>query len=253
MEKRGTLAADVMKRKVSRLGVVSHVGVVLSFVIFVTFIVFIYIIVKPAVGTENKQNLLNYLKEGLIERASAELTSVSVLIDIETSQKCVQLRDFFNKTEIGNRVIVRNDIGEVLDAKTSGQDLFVERNENRIFLKVYGSEEFSIIETGTISPCQQLSEGSEGYIFGLIRSEKNIFEKRIIQMIESYDDNYESLKEELNIAGNEFGLGFTYANGTSISTEEKEVLVSVFVDEFPIQYISKDASRELGSLNVGIW
>jgi len=242
-----------MKRKVSRLGVVSHVGVVLSFVIFVTFIIFIYIIVKPAVGTENKQNLLNYLKEGLIERASAELTSVSVLIDKELPQTCVQLRDFFDKTEIGNGVIVRNDTGEVFNAKISGQDLFVERNENEIFLKIYGSEEFSNITEETISPCQPLNEGSQGYIFGLIRSEKNIFEKRIIQMIESYNNNYESLKEELNIAGNEFRLGFTYANGTSISTEEKEVLVSVFVDEFPIQYISKDAVRELGSLNVGIW
>jgi len=240
-----------MKRKVSRLGVVSHVGVVLSFVIFVTFIVFIYIIVKPAVGTENKQNLLNYLKEVLIESSSTELTSASVLIK-ENAQTCVQLRDFFDEIVIEDGVIVRNNAGEVLDAKVSGQNLFVQRTESEIFLKVYKSEEFDIAD-GTISPCQPLSEGSGGYIFGLIRSEKNIFEKRIIQIIESYNDNYESLKEELNIAGNEFRLGFTYANGTSISTEEKEVLVSVFVDEFPIQYISKDAARELGSLNVGIW
>ncbi len=244
-----------MKRKVSRLGVVSHVGVVLSFVIFVTFIIFIYIIVKPAVGTENKQNLLNYLKEVLIERASTELTSVSVLIDRETPQPCVELNDFFGKTEIGNRIIVRNDTGEAFNAKisTSGQNLFVQRNVEEIFLKIYGSEEFSNITEGTMSFCKELSEGSGGYIFGLIRSEKNIFEKRIIQIIESYNDDYESLKEELNIVGNEFGLGFTYANGTSISTEEKEVLVSVFVDEFQIQYISNDAIRELGSLNVGIW
>ena len=243
-----------MKRKVSRLGVVSHVGVVLSFVIFVTFIIFIYIIVKPAVGTENKQNLLNYLKEVLIERASTELTSVSVLIDKETPQPCVELNDFFGKTEIGNRIIVRNDTGEAFNAKISGQNLFVQRNVEEIFLKIYESEEFSNITEGTMSFCKELSEGPGGYIFGLIRSEKNIFEKRIIQMIESYNNDYESLKEELNIAaGNEFRLGFTYANGTSISTEEKEVLVSVFVDEFQIQYISNDAVRELGSLNVGIW
>ncbi len=242
-----------MKREVSRLGVVSHVGVVLSFVIFVTFIIFIYIIVKPAVGTENKQNLLNYLKEVLIERASTELTSVSVLIDKELPQTCVQLRDFFDKTEIGNGVIVRNDTGEDFDAEILGQDLLVKEIGDEKFLKIYGSEEFSNITEGTMSFCKELSEGSQGYIFGLIRSEKNIFEKRIIQMIESYNNDYESLKEELNIAGNEFRLGFTYANGTSISTEEKEVLVSVFVDEFQIQYISKDAVRELGSLNVGIW
>ena len=234
-----------MKRKLSRLGVVSHVGVVLSFVIFVTFIVFIYIIVKPAVGTENKQNLLNYLKEALIERASTELTSVSVLVGTG-SQTCVKLSGFFNDVEISNRTIVRNKDGNVLTAKISGQDLFVENGDEK-FLKIYGSENFSDTDLGTMPSCQL------DYTFGLIRSEKNIFEKRIIQIIESYNNNYESLKEELNIAGNEFRLGFTYANGTSISTEEKEVLVSVFVDEFPIQYISKDAVREFGSLNVGIW
>ena len=245
---------DDVKRKMSCLGIVSHVGVVLSFVIFVTFILFIYMIVKPAVGTENKQNLLNYVKDVLIERSSTELRSVSVLIDTETPQTCVQLSGFFDKTGIGNRVIVRNDIGEVLNAKISGQDLFVERNGDEIFLRVYGSEEFNNITEGTISPCEQLSESSGGYMFGLIRSKKNVFEKRMIQLIESYNDNYESLKGELNIAsGNEFRLDFIYANGTIISTEEKEVLVSVFVDEFQIQYISKDAVRELGSLNVGIW
>ena len=234
-----------MKRKVSRLGVVSHVGVVLSFVIFVTFIIFIYIIVKPAIGTENKQNLLNYLKEALIERASTELTSVSVLVGTG-SQTCVKLSGFFDKIEIDDGIIVRNDTGGVFNAKISGQDLFVE-NWNEKFLKIYGSENFSDTDPGTMSSCQL------DYTFGLIRSEKNIFEKRIIQIIENYNNDYESLKEELNIAGNEFRLGFTYANGTSISTEEKEVLVSVFVDEFPIQYISKDAVRELGSLNIGVW
>jgi len=243
-----------VKRKRSRLGVVSHIGVVLSFVIFITFIIFIYIIIKPVVGTENRQNLLNYVEDVLIEKSSAELTGVSVLIDIETPQTCVQLVDFFNKIEIGDRIIVRNDAGNVLNAKISGQDLFIEKDENEMFVKVYGSEEFSVTETGTISPCLQLSEGSQGYIFGLIRSEKNIFEKRIIQLIESYNDDYENLKGELNVAPeNEFGLGFIYANGTVISTEEKEVLIDVFVNEVPIQYISKDGAREHGSLNVRIW
>lgn len=245
---------DDVKRKMSCLGIVSHVGVVLSFVIFVTFILFIYMIVKPAVGTENKQNLLNYIKDVLIERFSTELTSVSVLIDKENPQICVQFGGFVDKTGIGNRVIVRNDAGEVLNAKISGSDLFVQRNGDEIFLRVYGSEEFNITETGAITPCQPLSEGSQGYIFGLIRSEKNIFEKRIIQVIKSYNDDYKSLKEELNVgSGNDFRLDFIYANKTILSTEEKEVLVSVFVDEFQIQYISKDAVRELGSLNVRIW
>ncbi len=241
---------DNVKRKISRLGIASHVGVVLSFVIFVTFITFIYIIVRPAVGTENNQNQFNYLKEALIERASTELTSVSV--SIGTTSSCVQLNDFFDKVEISNRTIIRNEDGNVLVAEISGQDLLVKGDA--VFLKISESENFSSIGPKTSSCGRKLNEGSGGYKFGLIKSEKNIFEKRIIQIIESYNNDYESLKEELNIAqGNEFRLDFVYANGTIISTEEKEVLVSVFVDEFPIQYINKDSVRELGSLNIGIW
>ena len=245
--------SDKMKKKGSRRGVVSHVGVVLSFVIFVTFIVFIYIIIKPAVATENKQNLLDNLKEVIIENSSANLVSASVLIG-EFPQTCVQLVGFFNKIETGDRIVARNNEGEVLNVRISGQDLYVEKNGDEIFLKISGSEEFELTETGTMSGCRQLSEGSPGYIFGLIRTEKNVFEKKVIQLIESYNNNYESLKEELNIAaGNDFRLGFTYANGTSVSTEEKEVLANVFINEVLIQYISKDAAREPGSLSVGIW
>ena len=234
-----------MKRKMSCLGVVSHVGVVLSFVIFVTFLIFIFIIVQPMVGTKNNQNMLNNLKDVLIERVSTELTSVSVLVDEESL--CVRLSGFFNEIGSGKGVIVRNKEGKVL-SKILEQNLDVTKNTGETFLKIYSSEEFSI-EPGTIPGCQE-----SDYTFGLIKSEKNIFETRIIQIIESYNNDYESLKGELNIAqGNEFRLDFVYANGTIISTEEKEVLVSVFVDEFPIQYISKDAVRELGSLNVGIW
>jgi len=243
---------DDMKKKVSRLGVVSHVGIFLSFVIFVTFIMFIYVIIKPAVGTENNQNLLNHLKNVLIENSSSELTSVSVLIDTEITDSCVRLSGFFNRAKISSdKIIVRDDDGDVLTSKISGENLFVENIGDEIFLKIYESENFPTIELEAPS-CQLLDEGSD-YILGLIRTEKNIFEKQIIQIIESYNHDYESLKEELNIIRNEFRLNFTYANGTDISTEKKEVSVNVFVDEFPIQYINKDAVRELGSLNVEIW
>lgn len=238
-------------KKKFRRGVISHVGVMLSFVIFITFIIFIYIIIKPALQTENKQKLLDYTKDVITEKSSAELTGASVLVDAGVSQTCVKLVNFLDKIKIGNRVIAKNDDGNVLDAKILGQDLFVERG-GAVFLKIYSSEEFDITETGTMTDCGQLSEGS-GYVLGLVRTEKDIFEKGIIQLFEDYNNNYGSLKEELNIPSNEFSLGFAYANGTVISTEEKEVSVSVFADEIPVQYISRNAARELGSLNVGIW
>jgi len=232
----------------------SHVGIVLSFVFFVTFIMFFYIMVQPALATENKRAVLDILKENIIEMASAELTSVSVLINSEDPQLCVQLIDFFNKVEIGNRVIIRNNEGEVLDAKISGQDLFVERDGNEIFLKIYGSEEFSITETGTMSSCKQLSEGSGGYILGLIKTTTEIFETKILYIIERHENDYQDLKQDLSVpAGNGFGLDFIYANETSISTTNTPVGISTFAGEFPVKYVTEDSAMEMGILRIKIW
>jgi len=242
-----------MKRKKSRLGVISHVGVVLSFVIFVTFVFFIYMIVRPAVATENKKNLLNNLNARIIENSSANLISASVSIG-EFPQDCAHLVGFFNRVETGNRIIARNADGEILEAKISGQDLYVRKNGDETFLRISGSEEFDAAGTGSMSGCRLLNEGTNGYTLGLVRDEKKIFEKKIIQLIEAYNTDYENLKEELNVAaGNDFRIGFTYANGTVISTEEKEISISVFIDESTILYIGRDGSREAGSLNAGIW
>lgn len=242
-----------MKIKKSRLGVVSHVGIVLSFVIFITFVLFIYLIIQPAVTTENKQNLLDNLKAVVIEDSSANLVSASVFIG-EFPETCVQIDDFFNKVEAGSRIVVKNKEGEVLNAKISGQDLYVEKKDEEILIKVYGSEKFDTTETGTMDGCEYLSEGASGYVLGLVRNEKNIFEKKIIQLIESYNDSYMSLKERLNLpSGIDFSLGFIYSNGTQIFTERREVLTDVFIEEIPIKYISKNADKEIGSLNLGIW
>ena len=241
-----------MKRKKSRHGVVSHVGVVLSFVIFVTFILFIYLIIRPAITTENKQNILDNLETEVRENSSANLISASVFIG-EFSETCVKLDSFFNNVEAGDRIVVKNSEGEVLNVKISGQDLYVEKTSEDIFLKISGSGEFDVTETGTMSGCRHLSEEG-GYVLGLVQTEKNIFEKRILQLIEIYNQNYEGLKESLNLAsGNDFSLGFIYSNETSISTEREEIFTDVFIEEVPIQYISKNADKEAGFLKLGVW
>jgi hypothetical protein len=237
---------DEMKKKSCR-GVVSHVGVVLSFVIFVTFIIFLYIIIRPAVDSENKQNLLDNIKDIIVENSSADLVSASVFIG-DVPQNCVRLVGFLSKVEMGNRIIAINENGEVLTNEISGQDLYVRKNNDEKFLKIYGSEEFDVTENGTMPGCVS------SYTLGLVRTEKIVFEKPIIQLIDNYNSDYESLKEELNIgSGNDFSLGFTYANGTSVSTQEREIIANVFINEFPVQYISESAAREPGSLSVGIW
>ena len=240
------------KRLSQRKG--SHVGVVLSFVIFITFIIFIYIIVQPTIKLDDRQNFLEHIEGEIIERVSTDLTSISVTIDTPNPQTCVELIDFFIITGISDRAIVKNDAGSVLQASKNGNSLFVSKNSNDFFLKIHESEEFAGASGNAISPCQSLNEGGSGYNFGFVKTNKQIFETKIIKLINDYKNDYETLKGMLGVApGNEFGFSFTYSNETIIKTEEKNISVSVYINEIPIQYISKNAAGEPGFLNIKAW
>ena len=234
----------------------SHVGVVLSFVIFMTFIFFIYLITQPALKTERKDNSLEFLAMGLMEKVSANLTAVSVAITQSNPQDCVRLSSFFSTTDVGNRVVARDDSGNTLQSSVDVDDLLVVRN-GVTFFKVYESEEFNTAATGQINPCQQLSQGN-GYILGLIKTDERVFQAKVVKLIGNYSSDYDGLKDDLKISqGNEFDFSFTYANGTEIATKNKNQTISssinIYAKNVPIVYISENASEESGFLNVKIW
>lgn len=227
----------------------THVGIVLSFVIFVTFVMFFYLMIQPALKTESKQAVLNILKENIIEMASAELTTASVFVESHPIQACANLEDFFD-SGIENRIIVLDENREDITAKKNSQDLYLDReSQDDNFFKVYESEEFSDIEEGSISPCVK-----EDYEFGLIKNTTEIFETKILNIIERHEEDYQNLKNDLSVpAGSEFGLNFTYADGGSVSTVDSSARTSIFSREFPVKYITDDAETELGILRIKVW
>lgn len=231
----------------------SHVGFVVSFVLFITFIVFVYAILSSRVDFgQEKANSLNYIKAEIMDRVSENLTSVSIAIGQQNPQSCIQLKDFFLKTGMGDSFVARSDSGNVLRSGKSGSDLFLERNGN-LFFRVYGSEEFAV-SGGTLSNCQSLSEGSQGYTLGLSRDSREVFESKVLKLSGNYTENYEALKKDMRIVqGDEFGFRFTYNNGTEIKTPEKNVTINIYVDRAAVQYIKTDAARESGFMDVFVW
>ena len=231
----------------------SHVGFVISFVLFITFIVFMYAILSSRVDFgQEKANSFSYVKAEIINRVSENLTSVSVAIGQQNPQSCVQLKDFFLKTGIGNRFIVRSDSGNVLQSGKGGNDLFLERNGN-LFFRVYGSGEFNV-SGGALSNCQPLNEGSQGYSLGLSRDSRDIFESKVLNFFGNYTGDYEALKKNMKISsGDEFSFRFVYNNGTEIKTPEKNATINIYADRMAIQYIKTDATRESGFMDTIVW
>ena len=232
----------------------THVGVILSFVIFMTFIFFIYLITEPAIKVKNQENSIEYLINNLIENSSANLTTVSIAITQENPQDCVRLSGFFSAIGLGNKTIVRN-VSDVVQSQIDNQDLLIVRNSNTFF-KVYESPEFSAAEKGSITPCQQLTQGN-GYSLGLMKASDNIFESKVTGLIENHSRDYDDLKRGLKIPqGGEFDFSFIYSNGTEIKTSQNKTIpnnVNIYAKKIPVVYINNNAAQEAGFLNVKIW
>ena len=231
----------------------SHVGVVLSFIIFITFLIFLYpLLIKPLIETnKGSQYLLDDLEANINQEVSAELTISSIEVNEGINQNCIELQNFINATEINSNIIVKNHRGLIQQGDVSGNSLIINRNDNNdVFFKVSYSNEFKVLNDIT-SNCKLIQEND--YKIGLIRTEKYVFETKIINLTKEYESNYESLKKRLELpARNEFDFSFIYDDKTSIGTK-KEVSTSIYAEEIPVQYVNKKGDILLGDLNIRVW
>ena len=231
----------------------SHVAVVISFVIFVTFMVFLYSMARSSVNPEEKENsLVESLKAKLINEASAELITITVNFSRNSGINCIELNGLSSKFGITPRIIVKNQNQTTTDAALNGDDLRINRitREDKFF-KVYNSPEFSATSTSSWN-CEEFNEFTH-YTVGLVKTEEYVFEEKILDLINNYN-NYENMKEYLKIPeGSEFGLGFIYENGTSTNVEIKDVTADIYVKEEPVQYVSRQGDISTGFLRVMVW
>jgi hypothetical protein len=233
----------------------SHVGIVLSFVIFITFLIFLYAISEPAINAQKgKETLLNHLKIELMKKFSTNLTSVSLAIDKEYPQPCIDLQLIIPELNIAPVVIVHDKSGKIFPNRIVGENLEIDRGDNEeYFFKIHYSEELEeVIEWTFEGQCRSYSQGQ--YTIGLVRKEEYIFDTKVIDLINRYKNDYEGLKNELKIPlGNEFGFGLIYSDETKIETKEQNKSTDIYVEEIPVQYVNAVANISLGFINIQVW
>ena len=225
----------------------SHVGIVISFGIFITFVVFAYVVISPAIESNENQNLIKNLKRNLIEEFSTEVTIISIKTDTD-SISCAKIGDFFTNFEIGKNIVVTDSLGDIVPATYFEQHLNIAK-AGESFFRIYSSDTFTKIASGSCT------EGKD--LYGKFIKEENIVtSEEIISVVQEYGENYTELKERLHIpAVNNFEFNFTYSDGTESATEEKEISrTNIYIEEFPVEYIEEsDISRKVGILKVKIW
>lgn len=233
----------------------SHVGTVISFTIFIGFLIFLYVVIEPAVQTKKgKESLLNNLQTELLENATIDVVVSSVYINesFTTNKNCIKTR--LVKNETGRSSIVKSSSNNPIGSAVELPDMLNIKYEGDFFFKVYHSyynfNEYNLLET---SDCYLAEEGSN-YSIGLVKKFSYLSEGKILELIELYSENYEKLKEDLNIpAGSEFSFSLTYENESKIGFEYPEISTEVYIKSLIMQFIDKDANIEFGALEISVW
>lgn len=219
----------------------SHVGIIASFSIFVFFLAAIYFITQPSlINREDKKILLESLKREVVEELSAE-TIIAIISNQTVINNCAKInnQDVVINSSFG--AVVKTGSGNLVNSGFDGDYLVIDPTNEQL-LWVYYSQELernNKADTGCLIPKIES-----------VRVEKRIFEKKVKESI----DNFTFFKSGLSVATQDnLGLSFTLNNGSVISTPEKELSVNVFVEEFSVQYIDKDANVLSGKLKIELW
>jgi hypothetical protein len=235
----------------------SHVGVMISFVIFITFIIFMYSIVQPALNVQrDKESLSASLEAGILKKISYDVTTGTVFLEDSLGTGCVKLNNINDELNIGRNIAVSGDSGEVLSSYTSSsglEDILVQGTgtPERI-LKIHYSPILDPAEIVSLI-CTELNEG-EDYTIGVVKTQKYLFEIKMIELIGEYSTKYEDLKTELNILeGMDFGYGIILSNGTTIETNGEDPSTNIYIQQTPIQYISLNGDILTGYIKTKIW
>lgn len=241
----------------------SHIDVIISFIIFISFIVFAYAILQPTLTTqEGKTSLASSLDTALANNLSGNLTTISLAISQTSQANCIQLKDFFNNVISNPTITVGNSTGFVFPIYDSGGDLYIDTSSNpqlNLIFDIYYSPAFNPIQTsGMPSGCNALQQGSlqNNYVIGQISSSTQyIFDFNVIQLIDNYNSNYNSVKNWFNISAQDnFGFNFTYQNLTTIGTNSKVPgFTNVYSQAFPVSYLTSNNSLQSGLLTVRVW
>lgn len=228
----------------------SHLGVILSLVFFVGFLVFLYFITGPMIKTQkDKQFVVDYLEVKLAEQFSSNLRVVNINTE-GAPQNCIQLSNFINDVGIDAQVIVKNSEGDIQTSNVIGEDLEIDRSSVAdVFFQIYYSGEFENAGSQATDPCNQRTYSVES-----MTTNQEVFETKITETIDYYNDNYDELKEGLKIpAESEFSFEFTRKDGTRVSPQEKDTYLESYVEEVSVKYVDAQANINPGTLKIIVW
>ncbi|MFH1307340.1 MAG: hypothetical protein ABIH72_00630 [archaeon] len=223
----------------------SHIEMIASFLIFVGFLLFLLAFLNPIKESPINENLLDLAERGIIERGSVEIFKAQMYLK-QPYSGC-----FGYDLDVSS-VVVFNEKGNILQADYSGGYLYIDATSGELFT----IHSFMDLEENTFSPGSCSIFDEENVTLGLSKNSKVIYFNRLSNFSQEYNDNYESVRNSVNLPSrNDFGFILRTSGGNEIIRAMKSTPsgLNAVAREIPVEVLYRNGTISYAVLNVRIW
>tara|TARA_Y100000310_G_scaffold47085_2_gene43675 strand:+ start:3383 stop:4165 length:783 start_codon:yes stop_codon:yes gene_type:complete len=247
----------------------THVEMVLSFVIFLGFVLFLFFVFNPFQQTANPK-LVDFAINKIENEVSVELRSIGVKFESDPGigfNNCFSLPAAALISDLGGdefecrgeNVVVKNSLGERVDASYSGSNLSIENSGFENFFTIYCAEGL-VYQPSSLTNCDFVPKE-----LAIVVEKKVWSEAKLIEFKSRYDSNYNDLRKKI-VGRDDFGLRILEAGFVDMTHEvegvedgdlemptEQPQGLTVYAKTFPVQVMDEDADVEQLKARVSVW
>lgn len=226
----------------------AHIEMILSFIIFIVAVAFALYFFRPTESNRLIESSLTYTFREIEENASVLVKEYNIVIKEESAPS--ELGVETNEQQTGSRAF--GESGNSIDSYVDGDGIIYIKTlsgwtETRI-VKVVLSDEFQNSPIGGLIDTNfcEISSSDEKEI---------ISEKRFIELIDLYEENYTEIKKDFNLPNRvNFDFSLEFEDGTLIEPERETppVNAEVYSDSKRIE-ILRENGVEFAELRARVW
>ena len=225
----------------------SHIEFVLAFVLFIGFLIFALMFFNPLDNARVLGSSLEYAFDEVSESLTSELNVFSVsLKNVDPALNLIRI-PVSNEEDFNVRVLDANNSELTSRYDFASGHVIVDR-ENNNFIYVLFSEDFNVggASGGAVVDTHEISSSD---------NRKVISEKKAVLLKGSYENNYEVLKNQMNLPGRiDFSFQLTFNDGSSI-IGQKNIPGGLEVESRRerVETIRENGGIEFADLIVKVW
>ncbi len=237
---------------------ISHIEIMLSFLIFMGFVLFSLYFFSPFKTGRLVESSLTYAFREIKNDALVEIETYSVVLNLQSPPPegviAVKLENALDNVNVR----AENYLEEVIPSKRDGSNqdiIYIDfANAGYGLGKGFASIKLSSDFEPYIGSVAERAVDGALYKIASSNSDSVISEKKIIELKNKYDSDYEALKKDFNLPNKvNFGFGIVYSNDKIEASKEVPKNLEIFSNNERIKVLKANGKIEFADLIVKIW